>query len=125
MAKKTDNTDYFVYCNLPNGHSFALPGEKTWVFKGVPTSRLVGAQGESLPTGRYGKTGPVPADDWGYIRNTYGKMDMFKEGVHGPAIFADQDEAAGDARAAEYYRALSGFEQVDVETETQTKKAED
>lgn len=125
MAKKTDNSEYFVYCNIPNGHSFTLPGGKVLVFKGVPVSHLVGAQGEMLPTGRYGKTGPVPADDWGYIRNTYGTMDMFAEGTNGPAIFAEQDEAVGDAKAAEYYRARSGFDQVDVTTETQTQKAED
>lgn len=105
-------THVVVYCNLPSGLSFRLPDGRKLTFQGYPVSRLVGADGQALPAGKFGKTRNVRVEDWEYIARTYAGCGYFQR--TNPLLFAHPSEAEGDVIARELGETRSGLEQVDV-----------
>lgn len=105
-------THVVVYCNLPSGLSFRLPDGRKLTFQGYPVSRLVGADGQALPAGKFGKTRNVRIEDWEYIARTYAGCGYFQR--TNPLLFAHPSEAEGDVIARELGETRSGLEQVDV-----------
>lgn len=107
-----------VLCNLPGGISFVLPNMKRITFNGYPVSKLVGAEGEILPAGKYGVTEGVDREAWDWIKKTYAKCDFFKPG-HELLIAVDKP-AEARAMLEDRKDVRHGMEQVDPET-LQTK----
>lgn len=105
-------THVVVYCNLPAGLSFRLPDGRKLTFAGYPVSRLVGADGQALRAGKFGKTRNVRVEDWAYIAKTYAACAYLS--ASNPLLFAAASEAEGDAMARELAETRSGLEQVDV-----------
>lgn len=111
MVKQKSATTVTVFCNLPNGITFQVPGGENVTFTGTPVSALVGLDGKTLPAGQYGKTRRVPVDTWEYVRKTYKDMELFK--ANPQLIFAEPDLETGEEKAADLAGTLHGFEQVD------------
>lgn len=99
-----------VYCNLPNGITYHLPGGRTLTFEGYPVSRLVSADGRALRAGKFGVTCDVAVDDWNWIAATYADTAVFKNGL----LFAEADELSGASHARELSETRHGMEQADV-----------
>lgn len=108
----TTSATVTVYCNMPNGISFRVPDGRKLTFAGYPVSRLVGAEGEALPAGRFGKTRDVASGDWEWIQKTYGKAPYFD--AQNPLLFAAASEREGDAIARDFVSTRHGMEQIDV-----------
>ncbi|WP_288715235.1 hypothetical protein [uncultured Bilophila sp.] len=108
----TTSATVTVYCNMPNGISFRVPDGRKLTFAGYPVSRLVGAEGEALPAGRFGKTRDVARVDWEWIQKTYGKAPYFD--AQNPLLFAAASEREGDAIARDFASTRHGMEQIDV-----------
>lgn len=115
--KSTSSGTVTVYCNLPSGISFRLPGGRKLAFAGYPASRLVSGDGTALPAGQYGKTRNVPLADWEYIQKTYGKAAYFNK--DNPLLFAAASAAEGDAQAVDQSSTRHGMEQIDVREDQQ------
>ena len=103
---------YDVYCKIPAGMTFPLPGGRTVRLAGVPLARLMDSQGRRLPDSGYGKT-RVSATDWHYIRKTWNDHPAFRS--DNPVIFARPVGKDGDDQAKEQAGVKTGFEQVEVE----------
>lgn len=101
-----------VYCNMPNGLAFRMPDGRKLTFAGYPVSRLVGAEGEALPAGKFGKTRDVARKDWEWIEKTYGKVPYFD--AENPLLFAAASEREGDVAARDLASTRHGMEQIDV-----------
>lgn len=112
MAKKTNSATVVVRCCLPQDLTFTLPGGRKLTFKGAPVSKLVGLDGNYLRGGKYGETRDVPRADWEWVQKTYGKSRYFQTSP--PLLFAEDNPASAEARAAEQVEARHGREQVDV-----------
>lgn len=112
MAKKTNSTTVTVRCCLPQDLVFTLPDGRTMTIKGSPVSKLVGLDGTYLRGGKYGETRGVPRADWEWVQNAYGESRYFR--TQPPLLFAEDDPASAEARAAEQVEARHGREQVDV-----------
>lgn len=114
MAKKTATANTVtVYCALPNGISFPLPDGRQLLCNGVNTPRDAAPV---LTAGRYGLTPGVPAEDWKWVRKTYGQAAYFT--AQPPLLHAEADPREGDAKAREASGdVVTGMEQVDVHAE--------
>lgn len=110
MPDKTAES-FDVYCKLPAGMTFPMPDGRMVKLSGVPVSRLMDSAGLPLPGSGYGKT-TVTADDWLYIRKTWGKLPVFRDA--NPVIFARAVGTGGDDKAVEQAEVTTGFEQVQV-----------
>lgn len=100
-----------VYCNLPQGLSFAMPDGRRVTFAGYPVSRLVGPDGNALPAGKYGKTRNVAREDWDWIYGSY--RDAPYLDPQNPLLFAANSESEGDAIARDLNSTRHGREQID------------
>lgn len=103
--------DMFVFANLQTGQRFTLANGKQVVFNGVPVTDLVGRDGNFIPGGKFGVT-KVSAEDWDEIKQTYGEMAMFKNGL----VFAAKTMDEGQSKALERSGLRHGFEQIDPNT---------
>ena len=112
MAKKTNSATVTVRCCLPQDLLFSLPDGRKLTFRGAPVSKLVGLDGNYLRGGQYGETRNVPREDWDWVRDAYGKSRYFQ--ITPPLLFAEDDPASAEDRAAEQAEARHGREQVDV-----------
>lgn len=110
MPDKTAES-FDVYCKLPAGMTFPMPDGRMVKLSGVPVSRLMDSAGLPLPGSGYGKT-TLTADDWQYIRKTWGKLPAFR--AANPVIFARAVGAGGDDQSTEQAEVTTGFEQVQV-----------
>lgn len=99
-----------VYCNLPNGITYHLPGGRALSFEGYPVSRLVAADGRALRAGKFGVTRDVAAEDWEWVATTYADTAVIKNGL----LFAEADELSGASHARELSETRHGMEQADV-----------
>lgn len=87
-----------VFCKLPSGMTFAMPGGDV-VLKGAASSALFDGYGVTLMT----------AAAWEALEARYGKMDVFKKKI----IFAEEKIQNGAAIAKEMSGEKTGFEGVD------------
>lgn len=88
-----------VYCKLPAGMTFQLPGGQRLVLNGSNSSRIVGGYGITR----------VPAALWDQVKKLFGNMPAFTKGL----IFDESTAARGLARAREQADIKNGFEGVD------------
>ena len=107
-----------MYCKIPAGMTFPMPDGRKIKLSGVPLAQLMDSQGRPLPGSGYGKT-TVAADDWLYIRKTWGKLPAFREA--NPAIFARAMGKGGDDQAVEQSGVTTGFEQIKVDGKDKAK----
>ena len=108
----TENVEAFdVYCKIPAGMAFPMPDGRKIKLSGVPLAQLMDSQGRPLPGSGYGKI-TVAADDWLYIRKTWGSLPAFRSA--NPVIFARAVGKGGDEQAREQAGVTSGFEQINV-----------
>lgn len=99
-----------VALNRAAGIRFALPDGRTVLINGN-AAHLRGKEKGVLPAGAFGLT-TVAADDWAYIKKTYGRMEIFENGL----IFAAERKADAADRAAEKAELRHGLEAADPET---------
>lgn len=115
----TKNMEAFdVYCKIPAGMTFPLPDGRKIKLAGLPLARIMDSAGFPLPGSGYGKT-TVAADDWLYIRKTWGSLPAFK--ASNPVIFARAVGTAGDDQALEQASVTTGFEQIKVDGKDKAK----
>ena len=115
----TEKAEYFdVYCKLPAGMTFPLPGGRKVSLAGVPLARLMDSQGMALPGSGYGKT-TVAAADWLYIRKTWNGHPAFRS--DNPVIFARAVGKGGDEQAVDQAGVTTGFEQIKVDGKDKAK----
>lgn len=88
-----------VYCKLPAGLTFQLPGGQRLVLNGSNASRIVGGYGVTR----------VPAALWEQVKTLFGNMPAFTKGL----IFDESTASRGLARAREQADVKNGFEGVD------------
>jgi hypothetical protein len=109
-----------VALNHPHGIVFALAGGRKAAIAGN-ASGLRGREKGTLPVGAYGLT-VLPAGDWQYIQDHYGKMEIFQSGL----IFAQSGSAGAEAQARERAELRHGREPADAAgMATQEARAED
>ncbi len=102
-----------VYCALPSGISFSLPGGRTLTLNGANTPR---GMVRVLTAGRYGITAGVAESDWEWVKKHYGKAAYFT--ATPPLLLAEADPRNGDAHARDVSDGVAtGMEQVDVHAE--------
>lgn len=115
----TENVEAFdVYCKIPAGMTFPLPDGRKIKLAGLPLAQLMDSQGRPLPGSGYGKT-TVAADDWLYIRKTWGSLPAFRSA--NPVIFARAVGKGGDDQAVEQAGVTTGFEQIKVDGKDKAK----
>lgn len=115
----TENVEAFdVYCKIPAGITFPMPDGRKIKLSGVPLAQLMDSQGRPLPGSGYGKT-TVAADDWLYIRKTWGSLPAFRS--VNPVIFARAVGKGGDDQAKDLAGVTSGFEQIKVDGKDKAK----
>ena len=88
-----------VYCKLPAGLTFRLPGGERLVLQGSNASRLIGGYGVTR----------VPVALWEQVKTLFGSMPAFTKGL----IFDESTASRGLARAREQADIKNGFEGVD------------
>lgn len=119
VAPGTENVEAFdVYCKIPAGMTFPLPDGRKIKLAGLPLAQLMDSQGRPLPGSGYGKT-TVAADDWLYIRKTWGSLPAFRSA--NPVIFARAMGKGGDDQAVEQAGVTTGFEQIKVDGKDKAK----
>lgn len=107
-AEETASSEgvYVIYCKLPCGYSFPMPGGRKVVLNG---SNHKNDDGQSLTISGYGRT-EVAASDWEQIMEVYSALKVFDE--NNPIIFAAEDKKAGDDIAREFGPSVkNGMEQ--------------
>lgn len=119
---KTGGNTVIVYCNMPNGLTFTMPGGKRMVINGYPVSKLVDGTGRPLRPGQYGKTYGIPADAWAWVEKTYSEAKYFSR--ENPLVFAAATEKEGDAKARDLMSTRHGREQIDVYSQDVATKPE-
>lgn len=87
-----------VFCKLPSGMTFSLPGGDV-TLKGANDSALLGGYGVSF----------MSESKWAALAARYGDMDAFRKKI----IFAEQNLNDGVAIAKEMSGERTGFEGVD------------
>ena len=97
----------FVGLNRANGLVFAMPDGRKVRINGN-ASDLRAQESGKLPVGAFGLT-MVNAEDWAYIKKTYGKMEIFKNGL----IIAQDSRASAQDEAEEKEETRHGLEPVD------------
>ena len=97
----------FVGLNRANGLVFAMPDGRKVRINGN-ASDLRGKESGKLPVGAFGLT-MVNAEDWAYIKKTYGKMEIFKNGL----IIAQDSRASAQDEAEDREETRHGLEPVD------------
>lgn len=98
-----------VALNRATGIRFPLPDGRAVLINGN-AAHLRGREKGVLPVGGFGLT-TIAADDWAYIKKTYGRMEIFENGL----IFAAERKADAAAEAAEKANLRHGLEPVDPE----------
>lgn len=98
-----------VALNRAIGIQFAMPDGRKVLINGN-AAHLRGKEKGVLPVGGFGLT-TIAADDWAYIKKTYGRMEIFENGL----IFAAERKADAAAEAAEKANLRHGLEPVDPE----------
>jgi hypothetical protein len=111
-----DSNLVYVALNHPQGILFSLPDKRAVLIEGNAT-HLRGLEKGVLPVGGYGLT-EVAADDWDYIKKTYGQMRIFQTGL----IFAQNRRDLAMDQAGEMKAMRHGREPVDP-TKTNTTEA--
>lgn len=110
---------YVVYCKLPNGFSFPLPGNRKLILNG---SNQRSQEGSTLTIVGYGRT-KVPIADWEYVFSVYSGLKVFDE--NNPIIFAAENAEEGDDMAREFGPTTKhGMEQRDPKHIVQTAERE-
>lgn len=120
MAKNTKNTApkapvaapgiVTVYCALPNGIVFNLPGGRELAINGANTPRGMVAV---MTAGRFGITPGVAEKDWEWVKEHYGKCAYFT--ADPPLLLAEADPRDGDAHARDVSGDVAtGMEQANV-----------
>lgn len=97
MAKRKNEEEvadgkYVVYCKLPCGYSFPLPGGRTLALNG---SNQKSADGIVISIVGYGRT-EVAIEDWEYVMEIYGNALPKLFGEDNPIIFAAENRKDGD-----------------------------
>lgn len=98
-----------VALNRATGIRFPLPDGRTVLINGN-AAHLRGREKGVLPVGGFGLT-TIAADDWAYIKKTYGRMEIFENGL----IFAAERKADAADEAAEKANLRHGLEPADPE----------
>lgn len=116
MAKKqakqnvqSSNT-VFVALNRPNGIQFTMPDGRKVKINGNACD-LRGKEKGVLPIGAFGLT-ELDSEDWDYIKKTYGRMELFENGL----LFASDKKEKAKAEASEKEETRNGFEPVNTAT---------
>ena len=112
------NTVVVALCH-PHGIQFILDGGKRRVRLNGNAANLAGQPKGILPLGGFGLT-EIPVADWEAIKATYGRMEIFKNGL----CFAHGKRADTLAEADEKAGLRHGREPVSVEGEGKDCKSE-
>jgi hypothetical protein len=96
----------FVALNRASGLKFVMPDGRRVEIAGN-AAHLKGLEKGKLPIGAFGLT-PVAADDWEYIKETYGALALFKNGL----IFAAERKDYALDEAEEKSELRHGLEPV-------------
>ena len=117
MSKKTDTT-VTLFCALPSGICFDLPGGRRLAVNGV-NSRVEGKP--VLTAGRYAVTPGVPDADWVWVKRTYADCAYMQ--AQPPQLYAGPAKQGTDQAAEQSPDVVTGMEQIDVHEPqaTQTK----
>lgn len=98
-----------VALNRAIGIQFAMPDGRKVLINGN-AAHLRGLEKGVLPVGGFGLT-IIPAEDWEYIKKTYGGMEVFENGL----LFAAERKADAVDMADERAALRHGMEPVDPE----------
>lgn len=98
-----------VAFNRATGIRFPMPDGRTVLINGNAAD-LRGREKGVLPVGAFGLT-TIAADDWDYITRTWGRMEIFENGL----IFAAERRADAADEAAEKAELRHGLEPADPE----------
>ena len=114
----TSNTVVVALCH-PHGIQFILDGGKRRVKLNGNAANLAGQPKGILPLGGFGLT-EIPVADWEAIKATYGKMEIFKNGL----CFAHEKRSDTLAEADEKADLRHGREPIVVEGDDKNSKSE-
>lgn len=98
-----------VALNRATGIQFAMPDGRKVLINGN-AAHLRGLEKGVLPVGGFGLT-TIAAEDWEYIKKTYGRMEVFENGL----LFAAERKADAVDMADERAALRHGMEPVDPE----------
>lgn len=116
--QKTGGKTVVVALNRATGIQFTMPDGRKVLVNGNAVD-LRGKGKGVLPVGAFGLT-TIAADDWEYIKKTYGGMEIFENGL----IFTSERKADAMDEAEEKKELRHGLEPVNPET-TPTQPNED
>ena len=119
MSKKTDTT-VTLFCALPSGICFDLPGGRRLTVHGV--NSLVGGK-PVLTSGRYAVTPDVPAADWEWVKKTYGQCAYLQ--ATPPQLYAGAAKQGAEQAAEQSPDVTTGMEQIDVNQPQTTQTTPD
>ena len=117
-ATTGSNTVVVALCH-PHGIQFILDGGKRRVKLNGNAANLAGQPKGILPLGGFGLT-EIPESDWEAIKATYGKMEIFKNGL----CFAHGSRADTLAEADEKAALRHGREPIVVEGDDKDSKSD-
>lgn len=117
-ATAGSNTVVVALCH-PHGIQFILDGGKRRIKLNGNAANLAGQPKGILPIGGFGLT-EIPASDWEAIKATYGKMEIFKNGL----CFAHEKRSDTLAEADEKAELRHGREPIAVEGEDKDSKSD-
>jgi len=115
----TGGTTVVVALCHPHGIQFILDGGKRRVKLNGNAANLAGQPKGILPLGGFGLT-EIPEADWEAIKATYGKMEIFKNGL----CFAHEKRSDTLAEADEKAELRHGREPIVVEGDEKNSKSE-
>lgn len=99
-----------VALNRPTGINFSMPDGRKVLINGNAAD-LRGEEKGVLPVGAFGLT-TIDRDDWEYIKKTYGRMEVFENGL----LFAAERKADALDEAEEKAELRHGLEPINPET---------
>ena len=117
-ATAGSNTVVVALCH-PHGIQFILDGGKRRIKLNGNAANLAGQPKGILPIGGFGLT-EISKADWEAIKATYGKMEIFKNGL----CFAHEKKSDTLAEADEKAELRHGREPINVEGEDKDSKSE-
>lgn len=103
-----------VALNRPTGIQFSMPDGRKVLINGN-AAHLRGEEKGVLPVGAFGLT-TIDRDDWEYIKKTYGRMEVFENGL----LFAAERKADAIDEAEEKAELRHGLEPINPETGANT-----
>lgn len=112
------NTVTVALCH-PHGIQFILDGGKRRIKLNGNAANLAGQPKGILPIGGFGLT-EIPEADWEAIKATYGKMEIFKNGL----CFAHKKKSDTLAEADEKAELRHGREPINVEGDDKDSKSD-